>query len=227
VHNFAVISQDPLVVFPGNLQGRSIRETGPKGGCIVTFEDRHPTIERLFKDVVQWEHVQLDVSNLKDIDDCLDRCRDELLRVVESGSEVYAMRVEFSGATIANQSLRAKREQLSAEVRILANNLGGAEVWIEKVVVSTTSPKERMEFTGDGVAGEIGRVLIDLQEDLPSLAGTETPRLPELSNLRSQLRAARSGSIDALSDEELGEGLRDAAEMLAALLGGEETFDAD
>ena len=227
VHNYTVISEDPLVVFPGNLQGRNIRETGPKGACLVTFEDRHPTVQRLFKDVVQWEHVQLDVSGVTSIDDSLDRCRDELLRVVESGSEVYAMRVEFVGATVANQALRAHHEHLSAEIRILANNLGGAEVWIEKVVVSTNSPRGQLDFTGDGVAGEIGRVLVELQDDLPSLAGTDHPRLPELSSLRSQLSAARSGIGEALNDEELSEGLRDAAEMLAALLGGEGSFDAN
>ena len=227
VHSYSVISEDPLVVFPGNLQGRSIRETGPKGVCLVTFEDRHPTVQRLIKDVVQWEHIQLDLSSAKTIDDCLDQCRDELLRVVASGSDVFAIRVEFGGATVANQALRAHREQLSAEVRILANNLGGAEIWIEKVTVSTTPPTGKVDFTGDGVAGEIGRVLIELREDLPSLAGTDNPRLPELASLRSQLRAAHSGIGDALNDEELSEGLSDAAEMLAALLGGEEVLDAD
>lgn len=36
VHQREVLHQDPWVVFPGNLQGRHIRETGPKGCALVT-----------------------------------------------------------------------------------------------------------------------------------------------------------------------------------------------
>ena len=34
VHEHAVLQQDPWVVFPGNLQGRHIRETGPRGAQV-------------------------------------------------------------------------------------------------------------------------------------------------------------------------------------------------
>jgi len=39
VHDFEVVSKSPYIVFPGNLQGRSIRECGPKGAVIVTVQD--------------------------------------------------------------------------------------------------------------------------------------------------------------------------------------------
>jgi DNA repair exonuclease SbcCD nuclease subunit len=227
VHSFTVLCEDPLVVFPGNLQGRNVRETGSKGACLVTFGDRQPTIERLYTDFVRWEHVHVDVSEAKNLDDCLDRCRDELSRAIATRAEIYALRVEFEGSTAANQVLRSHHERLTAEVRALASNLGGTEVWIEKVVVSTAFLKGNLDLSGDGVAGEIGRVLGDLNNDLSSLAGTDNPRLPELSSLRSQLRAADLEVDDALSDEELYEALGDAAEMLATLLGGEEPIDAN
>jgi DNA repair exonuclease SbcCD nuclease subunit len=227
VHSFTVLCEDPLVVFPGNLQGRNVRETGRKGACLVTFEDRQPNIERLFTDFVRWEHVRVDVSEAKNLDDCLDRCRDELSRAIATRAEIYALRVEFEGSTAANRILRSHHEHLTAEVRALASNLGGTAVWIEKVVVSTALLKGNLDLSGDGVAGEIGRVLGELQNELSSLAGTDNPRLPELSSLRSRLRAADLEVDDALSDEELYEALGDAAEMLATLLGGEEPVDAN
>ena len=130
-------------------------------------------------------------------------------------------------STAANRILRSHHEHLTAEVRALASNLGGTAVWIEKVVVSTALLKGNLDLSGDGVAGEIGRVLGELQNELSSLAGTDNPRLPELSSLRSRLRAADLEVDDALSDEELYEALGDAAEMLATLLGGEEPVDAN
>ena len=39
VHDFEVVSESPFIVFPGNLQGRNIRECGAKGAVIVTVDD--------------------------------------------------------------------------------------------------------------------------------------------------------------------------------------------
>lgn len=227
VHSYRELCEDPLVVFPGNLQGRNVRETGPKGACVVTFEDRQPTIERIYTNFVRWEHVKVDASSAKNLDDCLDRCRDELSKTVATGAEIYAARVEFVGATPANRTLRSNHEHVVAEVRVIASQLGGAEVWIEQVVVSTAPVKGNLDLSGEGVAGEIARVLGELRTDLPSLARTDNPRLPELASLRSQLRAADLELSDALSGDELDEALGDAAEMLAALLGEEGPIDAD
>ena len=39
VHAHEVVARDPTIVFPGNLQGRSIRETGAKGAVLVDVAD--------------------------------------------------------------------------------------------------------------------------------------------------------------------------------------------
>ena len=39
VHQGQVLNERPHVVFPGNLQGRHVRETGPKGACLVTVDE--------------------------------------------------------------------------------------------------------------------------------------------------------------------------------------------
>src|SRR3546814_6974179 len=48
VHQHEIVCEAPHVVFPGNIQGRTIRETGPKGAVIVTVEDGQvSSIDRL------------------------------------------------------------------------------------------------------------------------------------------------------------------------------------
>jgi DNA repair exonuclease SbcCD nuclease subunit len=223
VHEYTVVCEDPLVVFPGNLQGRHVRETGPRGACVITFEDREPTLERLTFDLVRWERCSVDVTGALTLDDCLTRCREELLATVGSGADAYAVRVEFLGATKASGALRSQSEQLVNEVRALALALGGPETWIEKVTVATTPPSGRLLLEGDGVAGQIGRVLAELKGDISSLAASDGGKLPALSNLRSQLRATGAPNTgDALNDDEIAAALDDAAELLATLLGGEE-----
>ena len=55
VHQGQVLNERPHVVFPGNLQGRHVREAGPKGACLVTV-DVGPVVEveALMFDVVRW-----------------------------------------------------------------------------------------------------------------------------------------------------------------------------
>ena len=36
VHQFEVLHEFPHIVYPGNLQGRSVRDTGPKGAMRVS-----------------------------------------------------------------------------------------------------------------------------------------------------------------------------------------------
>src|SRR5262249_25240669 len=38
VHAREVLCRDPFIVFPGNVQGRSMRERGPKGATVITIE---------------------------------------------------------------------------------------------------------------------------------------------------------------------------------------------
>jgi DNA repair exonuclease SbcCD nuclease subunit len=228
VHTHRVVSEDPMVVFPGNLQGRHIRETGPKGASLVTFVDHEPSLEQLTFDHVRWERCRVDLTGTTSLDECLVLCREALLSVIGTGATTYAIRVELDGPTNLSGLLRSKPEQITNEVRALAFDLGGADVWIEKVKTGTVPPSGRTALEGEGVAGEIGRVLDDLKVDVSTLAASEDPRIPPLSALRSQLRAAGGADqVDVLGDAEIATALDDAAELLATLLGAEGTDHAN
>ena len=70
VHDHTVLHRDPYVVFPGNLQGRNIREQGKKGAVLVEVEDRHVTsLTHLALDVVRWARVEVDASDAVELDD--------------------------------------------------------------------------------------------------------------------------------------------------------------
>ena len=69
---------DPLIAFPGNVQGRHIREPGPKGCLLVHVDDARQRRPAEFRplDVVRWEVCRVDASGASDGDDLLDRFRD-------------------------------------------------------------------------------------------------------------------------------------------------------
>src|SRR3546814_6128260 len=55
VHEYSIWRGDSVVVFPGNLQGRNIRETGPRGAVLVECDDLgNIAVERALVDVLRW-----------------------------------------------------------------------------------------------------------------------------------------------------------------------------
>ncbi len=74
VHRREVVSTDPWIVFPGNLQGRHAREVGPKGCTLVTVEhgDVASVAERHL-DVLRWARCRVDVDGVTSTGDLLDR----------------------------------------------------------------------------------------------------------------------------------------------------------
>ena len=82
VHQREVVAEEPYIVFPGNLQGRHIKETGPKGATLI--EERSGKIASLEArqlDVVRWEQTEVDVSGVSHVHDALD------LAVAELGTQ--------------------------------------------------------------------------------------------------------------------------------------------
>ena len=64
VHTRAILSDDPWIVYPGNLQGRHVRETGAKGAMLITVTDGRVSERPRFLpfDTVRWEQVNVDAD---------------------------------------------------------------------------------------------------------------------------------------------------------------------
>ena len=66
IHTRQQVDEQASVWYPGNLQGRSPRETGPRGGLLVTLNDgAPPDVEFRSFAPTRWEHLTLD--NLADV----------------------------------------------------------------------------------------------------------------------------------------------------------------
>ena len=58
VHAFEIVSRDPWIVYPGNLQARSVRECGEKGAVIVDVADgRVMEVNAFVSDHARWAEV--------------------------------------------------------------------------------------------------------------------------------------------------------------------------
>ena len=202
VHQREVVLEDPLAVFPGNIQGRHVKETGPKGCMLVSIDDRG-RVAGDFRplDVIRWFRLQLDVSGKDAAYDVIDASIASLQETLEQNDSMpIVARVEVRGACPAHDELLSDPERWTNEIRSAAVDAGGGAIWIEKVKLRTEPPQDMksLEPAGGPVA-EMLRYLDEVQAD-PS-------RLRELAGVLDELgkklpREVREGDEGLLLHDE-------------------------
>jgi DNA repair exonuclease SbcCD nuclease subunit len=173
VHAREVLSTEPWIVFPGNLQGRHAKETGPKGASLVTVDDGAVTsVEHRALDVVRWEQVVVDASEATDAIEVVDRARDALQKGSEACPDrLLAARVIVRGSTRANGIIRNDVEHFVAQLRAAANDGLGDGVWLEKIIVQTRSTLDLAQVREEaGAVGHLARRLEVIKDDPKELA---------------------------------------------------------
>ena len=76
VHEPAIRSEHPHIVFPGNTQGRNVRETGAKGAMLVRVADGAVrSVEHRACDEARWAQVAADVRGAGDYAEALGEIR--------------------------------------------------------------------------------------------------------------------------------------------------------
>ncbi|MCA8984405.1 MAG: DNA repair exonuclease [Planctomycetaceae bacterium] len=147
VHQRQELSSSPRIVFSGNLQGRHIRESGPKGCLLVSVgTDRQMQTEFRPLDVLRWERAVIDVSASGSIEEVLDQVYSKLeyLRSAADG-RLLATRVELTGATPLHRVLQARKPHWMQEIRSVATQAGSGEIWVEKIRLATTEVSTGVE----------------------------------------------------------------------------------
>jgi DNA repair protein SbcD/Mre11 len=166
VHEFEIVNRDPYMVFPGNVQGRTIRETGAKGAVIVTVVDREVTsLDRVDLDVIRWARLDVDCSAVLDAD-VGDLVRAALVRLHGSNGSGRPLvaRVILTGATVAAGALHDRAASLRDEVRAIASSIS-PDVFVEKVKVLVSEPAREGVVLGEDLG-----LLIDEAATDPDLA---------------------------------------------------------
>ncbi|MEZ4454859.1 MAG: DNA repair exonuclease [Nannocystaceae bacterium] len=207
VHQRQVLSRDPWVVYPGNLQGRHAREVGAKGCTILEIDDlsiRSATPRDL--DVVRWATVVASAASARDGDELLGQVREGLRSALAGadGRPVLA-RVVLEGSTHLHEALAANPEPFQAKIRAIAADLG--PIWPEKIRFATEHP--RIDPEGgtlallDALRAELERLRADPQalrehlSDLAPLAHSLAPILEERIDDAAAVQA-RLGAIETL-----------------------------
>lgn len=224
VHKRETVSEDPCIIFPGNIQGRHIKETGAKGATLVTVDDGRITeVDARELDVLRWAICEVDL--------CECRTPESIYNAVRSAFEeeqnkadgkTLAVRLILTGNCPVHAHLLDRTGQWTEEFRGIGASLGN--LWLEKVKFKTNRKVSLEEIIGEDtpLAG-----LIESIQQL-QLDGERLMELvPELTTLKAKLPAEIYSSEDPFletSAENIRELRSEVQEMLISKLlqhGGE------
>lgn len=198
VHQYETLLENPLVVFPGCIQGRHIRETGPKGCLLVTVDDNgHPGPAFRPLDVIRWVIADVDSSGAESAYEIVDRFGKQLKKLIDENGEVpLVTRVVIKGETSGHSELLSDVEHWSNEIRSVAIDIGGGQVWVEKIKFHTTLPASKQDFQkGDGAIGE----LVSLFDEMSSNPDMVNALSDELKDIEKKIPKELKGDSDSLN----------------------------
>lgn len=191
VHEYEQWDGASTIVFPGNLQGRHVRETGRKGAVSVTVDDSgHSVVDRLFLDVLRWEVLKVDMSSCSSLDDVAHKVGAGLASLLEADNVPRAVRVVLQGQTRMHGVLTSNLTMVRAQVLAQAQAIDSEQLWVEKVKVATSAV--------DAVQGGDAREALSELQAIFAEAGSD-PHF--LEQLQQQLQPFLNKVSDELDEE--------------------------
>ncbi|QDU82360.1 putative metallophosphoesterase YhaO [Polystyrenella longa] len=221
VHTRRVVIEDPPVVFPGNIQGRNIRETGEKGCYLVTADDQGVCdLQFLSLDVFRWEMLLIDATDFQHPHELIRHIGGELEKLGEQNDGLaLAVRVEVTGATVINDALRAEVRRWTNELRATGISVSSSRIWVEKVKWKTTSPlQERDESHYSGPIEMLHDYFAELRQDESQLSELARQLDEFQRKMPDEIRQGETG-LHIEDPEQIREWLNEIEPMLMKKLG--------
>lgn len=203
IHKQEIVSETPFVVFPGCIQGRHIRESGPKGCVVVTVEDETvKKIEKIPLDVLRWTQTQIDLTNIEERRDVLEKIRKAIEQErIPAEDRPLAMRLKLTGATKLSDQLAAFPEKFEQQIKALGAETAGDDIWIERVENMTTGRYDlETALAHDNARGKLLKSIMSTPDDVDQIDGLAD----KIAELRQKLpsQAFETNSILDLSDNQ-------------------------
>jgi len=220
VHRREILHREPWIVFPGNIQGRHVREIGPKGCTLVTVQgDQIISATHCDLEVLRWAVCNVDVSGAATADDVVDHVCQALEReLTASGGRPLAVRVRLLGACKAHGELAAHHERWTNEIRTVATDVGNGTLWIEQVKLHTHAQADLDQMLArDDAMGDLLRSLLDWDTDEPFLQEVANEFRDLVRKLPAELRSSDE-AIDLNNPQTLRQAAEDVKHLLLARL---------
>lgn len=195
VHEHAVRSEAPWIVYPGNTQGRNVRETGEKGAVVVKVEEGQVrSVEHRACDEVRWANTRVDAVKAQQTSDVLAELKLQLYRVMGGvGDRPTAVRVTVAANGALARHLAGDLAWFESEARAHAEAVSD-NIWIERLRIESTGESQ----APSGLPPEIAEILAEASEDPECAAAIREAVSPLIAKLPGDIFGAASDDIPRL-----------------------------
>ncbi|HEV7279745.1 MAG TPA: DNA repair exonuclease [Pirellulaceae bacterium] len=160
--------EEACIRYAGNLQGRHVKEEGPKGAIVVDVDARQQVTSQFIPfDVLRWKRLTVTVEPEWSRAKCLDAVEAAIKEAVaEREGRDLALRITLAGRSAAHGEFARDVEKATAEIAELAYYVEREALWIESVRIRTKGAYDRDKLArDDGPAGEIVRWFDEAADD--------------------------------------------------------------
>jgi DNA repair exonuclease SbcCD nuclease subunit len=135
VHRFVDLEHEGTrIVYPGNLQGRHVREQGAKGAALVTWEDQAITrVEHIGCDVLRWHEHEVDVADGPLVEQASEAVSQLAALTAADRAEGVDCAVRVTIRGLRPEALDEPRPRLEHVVREEVKNQIGDRVMLEEI----------------------------------------------------------------------------------------------
>jgi exonuclease SbcD len=200
VHAREVVREhDPRIVYPGNLQGRHAKETGPKGCELVTVTGGAITAAQFVPlDVVRWHQLQLDAGGAADVNALRQRFLAAASELVAGERErLHALRVIVHGQSALHRLEAEQPGTIAAAIQAGTQDFDEADLWVEEVRLDLRSPLDRgAALARADAVGEVVQLVDDIAASDERLREWALAQLGGLGTLPPSLADCDPAALD-------------------------------
>lgn len=183
------LSSGGRAVYPGNIQGRHINESGPRGCMLVDVDGQQVTTRFVPTHVLAWENLAFDFSKFETVEALIDGAKAQVLELCENqdeGCEALCLRLKLSGRGPLFRQLSSDSAWADLEdtLRMTLRKLPRT-VHLESLE-NQIQPELDFEklFAGSGLPGAVGGLAREMSaEKLVALLAADDPPLSKLLSL--------------------------------------------
>ena len=213
VHERKVLHADPYVVYPGNTQGRHIREQAERGCYLIRVDEVHKEVKLEFHelDVVRWLSGSVaidDLVTLDQLENSISNCIEDFIQNANSRSIICRLSITGQGPLYQELQKDEELRELLQHIREIFE-AKSPFVWVQELLFDCRPEidldKRRQ---GQDFLGQVLRISKELSEDKDGMKRLLDEGLDELYRNR---RAAKC--LQVVTDWEVKQMLK-SAELL-------------
>ena len=152
IHLRQILHSDPCIVYPGNIQGRHRKETGPKGFYDVRLENADTSMEFIRTSAVCFDSLEVSCKGIIHMNELIEACTEAAEKYTAENNAVMAVLHLKDQDEYSAELLEGVPEEALLEAIQEAIESSSAEAWISSIIMDDAYSETRVSAIGEKIS---------------------------------------------------------------------------